>query len=242
MQKWFSNIQVLLLFLFSISMVQAMEEKNLLLQADSLYQKKKFSEAQKLYLKLYQQGFSSPATLLKMAFVNEGLGQTANALFFLSAYYKQTEDPKTYDKIQVLANALNLSGYEQTDFNRLIIWLSNRVDLTILLITSACLVSMLLMLYCRKRNMINGKMVAGFFSLFFLLALFLTTNFVEHPAQAVIARQTYFMNGPSAGANFLGMINDGNQVALAGEHDVWMKIKWNEKEGFVKKADLLFYN
>ena len=127
MQKWFSFIPALVIFQFAFSAAFGNTEENLLSTADSLYQKKKFAEAKELYFKLYQQGYSSPASLLKMAFGYEGLGQTSHALFFLSAYYNVTEDEKAYDKILTLANARSLGGFERTDFDRITTWLQNRM-------------------------------------------------------------------------------------------------------------------
>lgn len=240
MQKWVSNIPILLWLVMSMS-AYASNEVSLLQKADSLYLNKKYAEAQELYFDLYQQGFSTPATLLKMAFVYEGLGQTSQALFFLTAYYKETEDSKAYDKILVLANARSLQGYEFSEVNRLRIWIQNRIEWFTLLAAGAALVCLLLMTYFRLKNSARGKLAFGFVGLFFTGVLFAAINFSGYPAQAVIAKPTYVMNGPSPGANFMGMINDGNLVSLSGEKDVWMRIKWNGKEGFVKKNDLLFF-
>src|SRR5689334_23575886 len=102
MQKWFSNYQILLFVLISGSSAYAANEESLLQKADSLYEKRKFTDAQEIYLDLYHQGYSSPATLLKMAFVYEGLGQTTEALFYLTEYFNKTEDGKAYEKIQIL--------------------------------------------------------------------------------------------------------------------------------------------
>lgn len=240
MQKWVSNIPILLLLIISAT-AHASNEFSLLRQADSLYLNKKYAEAQELYLELYQQGSSTPATLLKMAFVHEGLGQTSQALFFLTAYYNQTEDPKAYDKILVLANARSLQGYELSDVNRLRIWIHNRVEWLTLASAAGAMLCLSLMFYFKRQSSANGRLAFGFLGLFFISVLFVSVNFTGYPSKAVIAKPTYVMNGPSAGAGFLGMVNDGNLVSLSGEKDVWMRITWNGKEGFVKKNDLLFY-
>lgn len=241
MQKWCLNIPFILIFLFVAQVVNAKGEEKLLLQADSLYQKKKYAEAQQLYFQLYQQGYSSPAAILKMAFVHEGLGQPTQALFFLSAYYNQTEDSKSYEKIQTLANARNLDGYELTDFDRLTIWLNNRMDTFLTIGVSGCLFCLALMVYCTKRKLLNAKMVTGVFSLLFLSLLFLMINLTAPSAKAIVAKPTYFMTGPSAGANFLGLVGEGHQVTFSTEKDVWIQVLWKDKEGYIKKNDLLFY-
>jgi len=241
MQKWFSIIPVIIVLFLPTSTIQGKEVENILKKADSLYQEKKFTEAQVLYLQLYQQGLSSPATLLKMAFVHEGLGQTAHALFFLTSYFNRTEDTKAYDKIQALANARNLTGYELTDFDRVMIWLNNRTGTFIPIIASACVLCLALTFYLQRKKSVNGKLAVGFISIIFLSLLFYSINFISTPARAVVSRSTYFMTGPSAGANFIALVSEGNRVSLSGEQDVWIKVTWNGKDGFLKKSDLLFY-
>ena len=241
MQKRLSIIQILLFTLISISPTFCLDETRFLAQADSLFDKKKFAEAKELYQQLYDEGYYTPSTLLKMAFVSEGLSQNAKALFYLNAYYQATEDQKAYDKIQVLANAQLLTGYEVSDFNKIIIWFSNRSSYIIILCSIGILICTGLMLYSKKKKFTNGKLASGFVSLVFIGLIFFTGNFLSYPASAVVAKQTYFMSGPSAGASLLGMINDGHQISLAGETDIWAKVNWRGKEGFIKKMDLLQY-
>lgn len=248
MQKWFSIIPNLIVFIFSflIGPAAANQDKqvsplNSLLLADSLYEQNKFTEAQALYLQLYQMGYSSDATLLKMAFVNEGLGQTAKALFFLSAYYNQTEDEKAYEKIQTLANARNLSGYELTDSERLRFWLQNRVGVVVPGIACLCLFFMSMAFYFRKKGLSAAKLTMTISLLFLSAILFTAFNFLTGSDKAVVAKPIYFMSGPSAAATFLGMISEGNQVSFSGELDVWAQVQWKGKEGYVKRSDLLMY-
>ena len=241
MQKWFSFIPALVIFQFAFSAAFGNTEENLLSTADSLYQKKKFAEAKELYFKLYQQGYSSPASLLKMAFGYEGLGQTSHALFFLSAYYNVTEDEKAYDKILTLANARSLGGFERTDFDRITTWLQNRMRSIMPLIAASGLACLALMAFCLKRNWHGGKIIAGIIAFFSTALFFWMVNFSEPTQKAVVARAAYFMTGPSAGANFIELVNEGNQVSIEGGQDVWAQVRWKEKEGFIKKTDLLFY-
>jgi hypothetical protein len=240
MQKWFLIIPILILF--SYTRVVAQGEDLLLLKADSLYQKNKFAEAQAIYLQLYKRGFFTEASLLKMAFVHEGLGQTAQALFFLSDYFNKTEDTKAYEKIQTIANAGGLVGYELSDFDRATLWLNNRVDVILPIILSCCLFFLASTFYCTRKAWASGKVISIVFTLFFSGVLFCAVNFLSPPAKAMVVKPTYFMAGPSPASNFLGMVNDGNLVLLEGELDVWAQVKWNGKAGYIKKNDMLRSN
>jgi hypothetical protein len=239
MQKWMSKFRVglgIMLIFYSLS---AIGNQQLLIKADSLYAQKKFAEASKVYEQLYQQGLYSSATLLKMAFVYEGLGKTGKALYYLSAYYRLTEDSKVYEKIQTLANAKGVSGFELSEMDRLSIWAVNRKEIYLPILISMAVFLTVLMLYYTKRKQQNGKFVAGFFSILTLLILFVSVNFIEAPHKAVITTGSYFMSGPSAAANLIQLIPEGNQVKLGRERDIWIEAEWNDETGYLRKTDLL---
>jgi hypothetical protein len=240
MQKRFSFIPILIAF-YSATHALALDAQKLLSQADSLFQKKKFAESSELYFKLYQQGHASQATLLKMAFVHEGLGQMGHALFFLNAYYNLSEDSKAYDKIQTLANARNLSGYDLSDFERASVWIANRADIFSSVLVAASILALALIIFSKQKRFVNAQRIAWGFLLLITCVLLVVVNFASPSPKAVIAKPTYFMSGPSAGASFMGMVSDGNQVSVAGGEDVWARVVWNGKDGFIKKNDLLVY-
>ena len=50
---------------------------------------------------------------------------------------------------------------------------------------------------------------------------------------------TYIMDGPSPGANLITITNDGHRVEVIGKKDVWMKIRWEGKVGYVRRQALL---
>jgi hypothetical protein len=239
MQKRMLKISVGFVAVLTFSSLLVNANEQLLGKADSLYAQKKFTASSKVYEQLYQQGLYSPATLLKMAFVYEGLGETGKALYYLSAYYRLTEDSKTYEKIQTLANAKGVSGFELSEIDRLSIWANNRKEIYLPVLISIAIFLSALMFYYTKRKQQNGKFVAGFFSILTLLVLFVSINFVEAPNKAVITTGSYFMSGPSAAANLIRLIPEGNQVKLGRERDIWIEAEWNEETGFLRKTDLL---
>ena len=239
MQKWVLKIAILGAVLLVFSPVLSQDANQYLKRADSLYNQRKFSEAKDIYQSLYRQGYSSPATLLKMAQAYEGLDQTSQALFFLTSYYYQSEDQRAYDKIQVIANAKNLSGYELSDFERLMIWLSNRADFILIALFTASTLSVIGMIYFRMKGSYSGKLATGILALFFASILFVIINFLMFPDKAVIIKPAYVMSGPSAGASFIELVSEGNSVTVESEKDIWVLAKWNGKEGYIRKSDLL---
>jgi hypothetical protein len=239
MQKWMSKIRVGFAVVLTFSSLLASANEQLLAKADSLYTQKKFTASSKVYEQLYQQGLFSPATLLKMAFVYEGLGETGKALYYLSAYYRLTEDPKTYEKIQTLANAKGVSGFELSEMDRLSIWANNRKEIYLPVLISIAVFLTALSFYHTKRKQSNGKFVAAFLSILTVLVLFVSINFIETRNKAIITTGSYFMSGPSAAANLIQLIPEGNQVKLGQEHDIWIEAEWNDERGYLRKTDLL---
>jgi hypothetical protein len=239
MQKWASKIRIILMLVVGTCPFILHANQALLDRADSLYSQKKFSEAREVYFQLYEQGFSSPATLLKMALVHEGLGETGQALFFLSAYYRETEDQKAYEKILTVANARGVQGYELKEWEKLTIWINNRMSIYLPISIAIAVLFMAIMIFNAKRANTNAKFAAGFVSLLFIGLSFSAINFLQPPDKAVITAEVYFMSGPSAAANLISLIPAGNQVKLTGEQDIWAEAEWNGKTGFLRKTDLL---
>jgi uncharacterized protein YgiM (DUF1202 family) len=57
---------------------------------------------------------------------------------------------------------------------------------------------------------------------------------------AIIANpNTYIMDGPSAGASVIGVAEEGHKVTMAKQQDIWVKVKWNGKDAYIKEGNLL---
>jgi len=90
------------LFLFlltaTIGNTQSLEKE--LVKADSLYEKKQYISAIKIYEKIYNEGNSSPAMLLKLARIEEGIGNLGQSMFYLEKYHQFTKDEKVIDYLK----------------------------------------------------------------------------------------------------------------------------------------------
>ena len=90
----------------------------LLSSADSLFEARQYTESFKLYDQLFQEDqVVSPAVLMKMAFIQESLGDYSETLYYLNEYFLLTSDESAVQKMQQLSEAHNLRGYEYTDFD-----------------------------------------------------------------------------------------------------------------------------
>jgi hypothetical protein len=209
-----------------------------LAKADSLFQQKRYTQSLELYQSIFERNQYSPAMLLKMAFMEEGLGRTANVLYYLSLYYQATDDRRVVPKIQEVATRHDLEGFEFTDaeqFQRK--YQVYHFPITLVL---ASLVLFLgsLVVYQRGRKRKPIGAWSGMIVVLVLLAVHV--NFPFQTATAIVSRPgTYLMSGPSAGASVVRIVEEGHRVKILGYHDVWTKVMLNNQEVYIKADNLL---
>ncbi len=211
-----------------------------LAKADSLFKAKQYTQSFDLYNIYYQSGKYSPAMLLKMAYIQEGLGHVSQSIYYLQLYYQATNDEQALRKVEELAAKNKLDGYtsdsDQTFFRNLLDTYSIPVSGALLAIN---LFFFALIIY-QKRKTNQRPVWAGFLLLFFLGLLFVQTNLLKETAHGIVSgTTTYLMSGPSAGASVVAVIGEGHQLKIKGQKDVWLRVEWADKEVFVKENKLL---
>src|SRR5690349_2721164 len=90
----------------------------LLQRADSLFQQKRYTQSFEIYNTLFQSHRYSPAMLLKMAYVQEGLNRISQSAYYLNLYYLATQDESALTKLGELADKYRLEGYEPSRFEQ----------------------------------------------------------------------------------------------------------------------------
>src|SRR5690554_1176276 len=109
----------LLIFLsISLQSIHCQADVIELKKADSLFASRSYKEAMVIYETNYQSGIYSPAMLLKMAFITEGIGDSERATLYLSKYYDLAPNPQAITKIKSLTGQNTLVGYEVSDRQR----------------------------------------------------------------------------------------------------------------------------
>jgi tetratricopeptide (TPR) repeat protein len=207
--------------------------------ADSLYVKKQYTQSLELYQQIFDAHTYSAAMLLKMAFIEEALGQNAKALYYINLYYDITHDQTALHKMDDMAARYNLSGYElsQTDHTLAIIN-ENRTAITTAL-SGLCILLVGLMIFTLRRKKTRPYMSFSFFILSVIL-LIAFTNIDLAPANGITQNApAYLMSGPSAGAKVVGIVNEGNRLPIRGRHDVWVKVKWRDGYAYLKENQVL---
>ena len=207
-------------------------------KGDSLFIQQKYTEAYDEYELLFQDDQASSSMLLKMAFIQDGLGNYTEALFFLNKYYQMSADRQVIGKIEELSEANGLAGYRYDDTDYFKILLSKyRLHFTLLLIAIA---AMLLAYIYRKSKDDEKPMAAGIIQLIVLICLVMVINFNGSPEAIVTSDNTLLRTGPSAGAEPIEMLNKGHKVQVVGRDAVWTQIIWDGREVYVRNGKLKF--
>lgn len=237
----FKIIPIFTLFLLSFQKpIQAQEINPELGRADTLFAQKKYTQSFEIYHHLLQsEGKVSPAMLLKMAYIREGLGDYPNALYYLNLYYLRTNNKRALRKMEDIAKKYDLMGYKYTDLE-FFLNIFYRYYFTIVLTLSSLLVLLLSYMLYKKRRLHENPGFSLFYTILILMVLLYVVNFGKSYHKGIIIRpNTFLMSGPSAGSKLVAIAGQGHRVKVKGKKDVWVKVEWGDQEAYVRENNLL---
>jgi hypothetical protein len=229
-------LKILLILLVPIfCMGQASQQ---IVRADSLYRTKQYTQSYTIYNSLLAQNQYSSAMLLKMAYIQEGLGHQGLCLYYLNLYQHASDDQQAVTKMEELANKHRLDGYQSSDGSHILLFFQkNKLQITVAL--SVFIFFFFALVFYQKRKG-TSIVVAMFFVVVFSALLFVVTNWGNKPTLAIISNSaTYLMSGPSAGASVVAIVEEGHRLTIVGKKDVWLKVKWRDKDVFIKESSVL---
>ena len=207
--------------------------------ADSLFARKRYTESLRRYEAIFgQSARSSPAMLLRMAFIEEGSGNYAKALYYLNLHYNRRPDEAVIRKMDQLAAAHRLKGYENNDINYLLIFYERYyLYLASALLAFAGLLFWLLLAKKLRKERVPVRYGLGF--LVYLTVAFALLNLPGHAPRAIVHHDhTYLMSAPSAGAHLLGIVEKGHRVKVIRQRDIWLEVEWDQQRAFVREQNV----
>ncbi|UII27414.1 hypothetical protein LVD15_03000 [Fulvivirga maritima] len=215
------------------------QDASTLQDADSLFNAKKFTESFKLYEQLLTaEKKASPAMLLKMAYIKEGLGDYSMALYYLNLYYLQTSDKKVLSKMEELADKKDLEGYTYDDFEffeTVFFKYFNQIIYALLAIS----IILFAIIIRYKKNSEYSPVIPAILNALVLGLLFYTLNFGRDYHKGIVVKSnTYVMEGPSAGAEVVAIIGKGHRLPVYKNQDVWTQTEWQGKKAYIKTDKL----
>lgn len=227
------KIGVFFLGLFYVSVSQASEVS--LGKADSLFAGRQYKEALVIYEHLLQEdGSYSPAMLLKMAFISEGMGDFAKSTTYLSKYYDHNPNPKVITKIKSLTSQMTLYGYEVSDQEKFVKFLLDvKMELTAFFTFFALLMLIFAVAYPKKRKVFYAPAIV------FLSLGLISNNFLNAPETAIVTGSpTLIMDSPTAAGNLIRKVDVGHRVKIASSVDIWYEVDWNNRKAYIRKDNL----
>ncbi len=216
-----------------------------LIEADSLFEQQKFTEAYQIYTTIYDSTAQySNQMLLKMAYIKEGLADHALALFYLNQYYAKTQDDKVLAKIKEIAEQKDLVGYQVDDTTYVYSFFSEYGYLVVIVLLAIALALTGHVFFKRWQNK-KEKEFAGTpylsvgLSIFLCLTALLVNNFPFQANDCLVAENhTILMNAPSSGADVIDIISKGHKLTLLAEETTWSKVMWGDQVAFVKTKNI----
>lgn len=207
--------------------------------ADSLFQKKLYTQSLTLYEKIVrEEQVASPAMLLKMAFIYESLEDLGKALYTLNNYYELTSDKKVLVKMNEMAQQNNLEGYDTNDFNLFLKFFDENRSYFVLAFF-ALSVLILSMILKRKKKLEENSLGLTIGLAFSLLLTTYLINFSQLAPKGIItSANAYLMSGPSAGADLIEITGEGHKVEIVGQKDIWVEIKWKNGRAYIRENNL----
>lgn len=214
----------------------------ILFQADSLFQNMKYTESYILYKKIFDHDKISPGMLLKMAFIQEGLGNYGSALYYLNLYYLQTSNKQVLTKMESLASKYQLVGYEYSDSDYFLSYYNKyQVHITFTVLILVLLFFGLIYYQIRKSN--KKPVMAGVFFVILLGGLYFQVNYGNNYSKGIVLYEnSYLMNAPSSGADLIEIINQGHRVKILGKEDIWIRIYWNGSPAYIRENNIRTIN
>ena len=175
--------------------------KSQLIKADSLFNLNKYSESKVLYDSIfYKKNKYSNSMLLKMATIEENLGNYEKSIYYLELFQKNKNENKVLDKINNIVDNKNLNGFENSDKKIFInIYKKYRNSILALLLTLTSIIFIVNLVRYFRKNVVNFALPFFYISSFLSL---LIIN-IKPPSDAIVFKDyTFIMKEPSSGSDF----------------------------------------
>lgn len=230
---------VFILFLIGTQVSKSQGLNTQLSTADSLFQAQKYTESLTVYNDILEStGKASPAMLLKMAYINEGLENYGEALYHLNNYYSVTSDQNALTKMRDLATTRGLEGYEASNLDYALKVYNEYRYLLVAFFTALGLL-VLGIIYRQKKKHGKPAPSLGLALIFVMIAALYLTNFSGLKSQGIISSaNAYLMTGPSAGADLVEVVGEGHRVEIIDQQDIWVEIRWKEGRAFIRENNI----
>ena len=230
--KFLCYVLILMVLSSTFGMTQPLEKE--LVRADSLYSKKQYIEAIKIYKKIYQQGNYSAAMLLKLARIEEGMGNLGHSMYYLEKYYQSTKDEKVISYLEETAENKKAIGFEYgVAYKADLLYKEWKIYFQLLF--SILIISGVGMMLKNQGSTVKKK---KYFALaVFALVIVAVVNNYNGKSEAILTSSpSYLMEGPSSGANLVRQISTPAKFQVKDEIDIWTKVIFEDRKAYIRTS------
>ncbi|MBC3788263.1 hypothetical protein [Spirosoma utsteinense] len=208
-------------------------------QADSLFAAGYEADAAQLYETALADGHTATdPMLLKLASAYEGQNDVPHLLYYLQIYFNRHPDDAVLRKMNDIARANNLNGYETDDLNYFYLFYRKYglYLLLFLLIPGGYVFSVLVMKRFRKQAVDQRQ---KWVVLFYLVLLLLFVNLPEGVQSGITSRDRVLLRtDPSAAAPVSEVIGRGHKVNILGSQDIYLRVLWRNELYYIRRDNV----
>ncbi len=204
--------------------------------ADSLFAAGNQDEAARLYVSVLADGHTATdPMLLKLARVAEQQDDVPRLLYYLQVYLERHPDDAVLRKMNDIALANNLTGYETDDLNYFYLFYRKYgiYILLFLLIPAVYVFSVMLLKAMRKEPVARSQQWVMLLYLFLLLVF---VNLPEGFQSGITSHDRILLRtDPSAAAPVAEIIGRGHKVNILGSKDIYLRVLWRNKLYYLRR-------
>lgn len=237
-QKAVSKIHTLILILCTVLNATGQTPEVQVEKADSLFASKQYTQSLELYQQILSQHNYSKSMLLKMAYIQEGLGHLSESLYYLNLYYIASSDKQALSKMEDMATKNHLVGYQSGQSRQFRSLVRENYNSISEILVGFSILFFAILIYQKKRK--KNPLPMAICIVMLLSILFFHTNSSRKMGIAIVHNDaTYLMSGPSAGSSVVGIINEGHLLDVLGKEDVWIQVEWMNQDVYLKEDQVL---
>lgn len=225
--------------LFSLAVQAEPDVTGQLRQADSLFAAGQLTDAARRYERSIANGHpTTDAMLLKLAAAYEQQDDLPRLLYYLQVYFDRHPDEAVLRKMNDIARANNLGGYETDDLNYFYLFYKqySLYVLLFLLIPAGYGFGVLLVKYLRKRPIPQRQ---KWVMLLYLIGILLFANLPGEVRSGITSRDRVLLRtDPSAAAPVAEVIGRGHKLNILGSRDIYIRVLWRNELYYVRRDNV----
>lgn len=238
----FDSIQALLLkisLFLAVMAYSCLTRADSLHQADSLFAAGDQAAAAVQYESALADGHTATdAMLLKLASAYEQQQDVSRLLYYLQVYFDRHPDDAVLLKMNEIARANNLHGYETDDLNYFYLFYRkySLYVLLFLLVPAGYVFGVILVKALRRQPTPQRQkwVLTGY-----LLILLAFVNLPEGVQSGITSTDRVLLRtAPSAAASVAEVIGRGHKVNILGQKDIYLRVFWNNQLYYIRRDNV----